>query len=180
MAYTAVIQLQMDGAEGVKSALRDLEERMKTVEGRHEIRVMADKAKEEVMALNAELGKLQNELSKVDKKSDSGNWEKKNNELKEAKNNARLAATANKVLADSVTKLNKIEREEASQAKATAKAEEQKAKAREKEAKAAERQAQADERAAKKAEEAAERERRAEEKKAQAPDRIEAPKQQQG
>ncbi len=122
----AVIELRLEGAEGVREMLERIEDLKKSAEGRIEIRTATESAHRKILELKADMDALRKTMENSGKGSDS--YKNAAEGLKETRQEARAAQTEYRILNKAKQEAAKIDRE-------IAKAEAQAAKEAEKMAK---------------------------------------------
>ena len=122
----AVIELRLEGAEGVREMLEHIEDLKKSAEGRIEIRTATESAHRKILELKADMDALRKTMENSEK--GSGSYKNAAEGLKETRQEARAAQTEYRILNKAKQEAAKIDRE-------IAKAEQQAAKEAEKMAK---------------------------------------------
>ena len=105
----AVIELRLEGAEGVREMLEHIEDLKKSAEGRIEIRTATESAHRKILELKADMDALRKTMENSEK--GSGSYKNAAEGLKETRQEARAAQTEYRILNKAKQEAAKIDRE---------------------------------------------------------------------
>lgn len=131
------IELKLEGAAGVRDMLERIEDLKKSVEGRLEIKASTEQARKKVLELKADMDALRKTMENSDKGSDV--YKSASKDLKELRQQSRLANTEMRILNKATQEATKIDNEIAKAQREAAKEAERMAKEEERAAREAER-----------------------------------------
>ena len=131
------IELKLEGAAGVRDMLERIEDLKKSVEGRLEIKASTEQARKKVLELKADMDALRKTMENSDKGSDV--YKSASKDLKELRQQSRLANTEMRILNKATQEATKLDNEIAKAQREAAKEAERMAKEEERAAREAER-----------------------------------------
>ena len=131
------IELKLEGAAGVRDMLERIEDLKKSVEGRLEIKASTEQARKKVLELKADMDALRKTMENSDKGSDV--YKSASKDLKELRQQSRLANTEMRILNKATQEATKIDNEIAKAQREAAREAERMAKEEERAAREAER-----------------------------------------
>lgn len=131
------IELKLEGAAGVRDMLERIEDLKKSVEGRLEIKASTEQARKKILELKADMDSLRKTMENSDKGSDV--YKSASKDLKELRQQSRLANTEMRILNKASQEATKIDNEIAKAQREAAREAERMAKEEERAAREAER-----------------------------------------
>lgn len=131
------IELKLEGAAGVRDMLERIEDLKKSVEGRLEIKASTEQARKKVLELKADMDALRKTMENSDKGSDV--YKSASKDLKELRQQSRLANTEMRILNKATQEATKIDNEIAKAQREAAREAERMAKEEERATREAER-----------------------------------------